>query len=162
MQQTVTNTIFAEAYNVEGIEMDEWPMAPLQLESVYEGLIFPALRTVKTIPQLKQAWEKRILHEAAVIAMRKPPQKGLARPSEKTPAEERFLNERRPQLQWMMEMDLFRTGDEKGAALRMLKHIETHIAHKSCAKWITEFTSAVKGQSSEGVAPAETPTGASE
>ena len=112
---------------------------------------------MKTIPQLKQAWDKRILHEAAVIQMRKAPQKGLARPSEKTPAEERFLNERRPQLQWMMEMDLFRTGDEKGAAIRMLKHIETHIAHKKCAEWISEFTSAVKGQRAASAPAPSTP-----
>ena len=41
LQQTVTNTIFAEAYNIEGIELGEWPMAPLQLEAVYEEAEYP-------------------------------------------------------------------------------------------------------------------------
>ena len=63
---------------------------------------------------------------------------------ERSAAMERFITERRPELVWMMELDLFACGDQKGASLRMLKHIERYLGHKNEAKWIEDFESLVK------------------
>lgn len=145
LRQNVLSTVFAEAYNIEGIKMEDWPTAPLQLDLVYDGLILPALRSRTTIGQLKQAWEKRILHEGTSLEVWSKPKKGLAN-NEPSAAMTKFLKERRPQLQWMMEMDLFFVGDQKAASLRMLKHIEAHEAHKRCPDWISEFQAAVKAE----------------
>jgi predicted N-formylglutamate amidohydrolase len=38
-----------------------------------------------------------------------------------------------------MEMDLFRHGDEQGAAMRMIEHLEKNITHKSSRKWTDEL-----------------------
>ena len=49
------------------------------------------------------------------------------------------MTETLPELQWQMEMDLFRNGDEGGAAMRMLAHIEKHLNHKSAREWGEQF-----------------------
>ena len=145
LRQPVLNTVFAEAYSVDNIDITDWPSSPLQLEAVYEGLVLPSLRSLKTLSQLEQAWERRILHEGTVIEIWNKPKKGLGRPEHSAPME-KFLEVRRPQLQWQKEMDLFQVGDQKGASLRMLKHLETYPSHRDIATWIAEFQSAVKGQ----------------
>ena len=158
LSQNVLGTVFAEAYSVDNIDITDWPGSPLQLEAVYEGLVLPSLRSMKTLTELGQAWDRRILHEGKMIEIWNKPKKGLGRPEHSAPME-KFLGVRRPQLQWKKEMDLFGVGDQKQAALRMLKHIEAHTAHRDIATWITEFQAAVKGQVSPP--PAEGP-GASE
>ena len=145
LRQNVLGTVFAEAYSVDNIEITDWPGSPLQLESVYEGLVLPSLRSKKTLSELGQAWDRRILHEGTMIDIWNKPKKGLGRP-EHSAQMEKFLEVRRPQLQWKKEMDLFGVGDQKQAALRMLKHIETHTTHRDIATWIAEFQAAVKGQ----------------
>lgn len=35
-----------------------------------------------------------------------------------------------------MEVDLFQAGDQAGAAGRMLQHVNNHLTHKSCSKWL--------------------------
>nr|MCS5538841.1 hypothetical protein [Roseibacillus sp.] len=87
----------------------------------------------------------RILHEGTMIEIWNKPRKGLGRPEHSAPME-KFLEVRRPQLQWQKELDLFQVGDQKGASLRMLKHLETYPSHRDIATWIVEFQAAVKGQ----------------
>ena len=145
LRQNVLGTVFAEAYSVDNIDITDWPGSPLQLEAVYEGLVLPSLRRVKTLGQLEQAWDKRILHEGTLIEIWDKPKKGLGRPEHSAPME-KFLEVRRPQLEWKKEMDLFNVGDQKKASLRMLKHLETYPSHRDAATWIAEFQAAVKGQ----------------
>ncbi|NIP96916.1 MAG: hypothetical protein GWO24_27165, partial [Akkermansiaceae bacterium] len=126
---------------------------------VYEGLILPPLRRKSTLPQLRQAWEKRIQHEGLVHSEWGRPSNGRGG-GEGTPLDlDRFLAERRPQLLWEMEVDLFSVGDQKGAALRMLQHIEKNMGHEHAADWIGEFERIVKGEPEPGTAPAPSPAG---
>ena len=145
LRQNVLDSVFAEAYSVDNIDITDWPTSPLNLDAVYEGLVLPSLRQVKTLGQLEQAWERRILHEGTMIEIWNKPKKGLGRSEHSAPME-KFLEVRRPQLQWQKELDLFYVGDQKGASLRMLKHLETHPSHRDIATWIAEFQAAVKGQ----------------
>ena len=68
---------------------------------------------------------------------------------------DRYLTEQRPEMIWDMEQDLFKAGDEKGAALRMLTHIERYLGHKNETKWIEDFEALIKGEL-PGVTEAET------
>ena len=105
-------------------------------------MILPPLRSPKKLADLRKAWEKRILHEGEILQWgRETGARG-----ELSADMERFLTERRPQMQWDMEMDLFAAGDQKGAALRMLEHIEKHPSHENCPDWISAFQVAIKGE----------------
>ena len=48
-----------------------------------------------------------------------------------------------------MEVDLFKAGDQRGGALRMLEHLKKHLTHKSAPKWIAQFTTLVEGEPPE-------------
>ena len=52
---------------------------------------------------------------------------------------EKFLAETQPKLQWDMEVDLYKAGDERGAAMRMLAHIEKYINHPTAKEWGEQF-----------------------
>ncbi len=65
------------------------------------------------------------------------------------PEFEQFVAETVPELHWTMEMDLFRHGDERNAAVRMLAHLEKNLGHKSARKWATEFTALLSGKDAE-------------
>ncbi len=41
--------------------------------------------------------------------------------------------------QWESELDLFKAGDERGAAVRMLAHIEKNLSHHAAPKWAADF-----------------------
>jgi hypothetical protein len=43
--------------------------------------------------------------------------------------------EKIPGLQWQMEMDIFKHGDQAGAAKRMLNHLDKNITHPSSRDW---------------------------
>jgi hypothetical protein len=153
LRQDVLDSVYATAYGLNGIKLADWPTAPLQISMVYEQLILPPLRSPRTLTELRQAWEKRILHEGSVHNLWGRPSRGSGG-REGRPAElDKFLAVRRPQLQWEMEMDLFSVGDQKASALRMLKHIEKYVAHENCAEWITSFQSAVRGETLPPAAP---------
>ena len=41
---------------------------------------------------------------------------------------------------WGQELNhLFKAGDEKAAAMRMLKHINENLSHESAPKWAKDF-----------------------
>ena len=61
------------------------------------------------------------------------------RNDQQTIAVEKFGEETRPGLIWSMEKDLFGTGDQKGAAIRMVTHLRNNLSHKSAAKWAEEL-----------------------
>lgn len=57
----------------------------------------------------------------------------------KPPAYDKFLQDSVPKLLWEMEVDLFNNGDESGAAVRMLAHLEKYVTHPSARKWAEDF-----------------------
>lgn len=148
LAQPVTGTIFARAYEIGGVENDKWPQSPVNLDSFYGQIVFPPLRMPSRVDSLRAAWIKRIQQEGIKVEAMGMNGNGGRRngqPLGPRPAEtERFIAETVPQLQWQMEMDLFRAGDEAGAAMRMLAHIEKHLAHKSSREWGEDFRNLLK------------------
>lgn len=141
LRQDVLKSVFASAYSLSGVEIDDWPKAPLMLPEIYSQVILPPLRKPEKVESLKTAWIKRILQEGRMV-------EEWGREGDKNgPSADmvRFVAEKRPELQWQMETDLFKAGDEKKAALRMLAHIEKYFGHKSEGKWIKAFEALVKG-----------------
>ena len=141
LQQGVTSSVFARAYEINGIDVKDWPFSPLPIAAVYEQVILPPLRRTDRLTSLQSAWGKRIAQENSLIdAWGKPPGE-TAKAGERSPDAEKFLTETLPALRWEAEMDLFTHGDEKGAAVRMVELIHKNMSHKNAPKWIEELTS---------------------
>jgi hypothetical protein len=142
LSEPALESIFAQAYGVTNVQVVNWPKAPLDIEEIYEQVVLPSSRDPDSIEALRKGWLKRIEHEGLLLEHWT--NEGTA-DKDRKPAFDRWLVEGRKDLLWAMEVDLFRNGDQRGAALRMLEHLKVYLAHKSAPKWIAEFTSLVEG-----------------
>lgn len=153
IQQGVTFSVFARAYDVNGLKVENWPLSPAPLAAVYEQVLLPPLRRADRIESLKAAWTKRMVNESALLDT------WSGKPGEKkknevrSPAYDKFVSETLPKLKWDAETDLFKAGDQRGAAIRMLAHIEENLSHESAPKWAEDFTALLQGSESPGNAP---------
>lgn len=140
LSQSALGSVFAQAYALN-IKVEDWPASTMDIGQIYDKVVMPPLRNATGIEPLRAAWVKRIQHEGLVVEKWSvSPGKTIGKKdSMRTPDFEKFLSETRPQLLWDMEVDCFESGDEKVAAVRMLKHLETHINHKEAPTWITGF-----------------------
>ena len=133
LEQDVTKTVFALAYGVGS--QDKWPSSPVKLDEVYTKHILPPLEQKKDVAAYRSACQKWIQQEANLQEARsREPAKG-----ERSAAYDRFLIEKRPQMLWEEEKGVYEMGDQKGAALAMLKHLETFKGHKNEMEWTQEF-----------------------
>jgi hypothetical protein len=139
IQQEVTASVFARAYQINNVQAENWPLAPAQFPEVYEKVLLPPLRRMDRIESLRATWTKRIIHQSTLIDA------WSGKPGEKqksgvhSPAYDKFVSETVPNLQWEAEVDLFNLGDERGAAVRMLAHIEKYLSHAAAPKWAESF-----------------------
>jgi len=161
LAQAVTSTVFAKAYEVGHADKEnKWPLSPIQLEAFYGSIVLPPLRSPERVETLRAAWNKRIQQEMIKVeawggsrGRVNPNPKGKGHGEkidhktvapDKSPEYERFITETLPDLQWQMEMDLFRSGDEGGAAKRMIRQIQSHPEHRSCRSWSEDFKNLLK------------------
>lgn len=142
LRQSVTETIFARAYEISGIEVEDWPTAPLQLAQVYDKILLPPNRKSDRTDALRATWLKRIQQEGLIRQRMADNDDGGRigmRDAVRSPEYEKFLADTLPELQWQMELDLFRAGDQRAAALRMLQHIEKNVTHARAREWGEQF-----------------------
>ena len=149
-------------------------MSPVNLGEIYGSVVFPPLRKPARVDALRAAWIKRIQQEgikAEVLSGRgignvtknnnpnNPNNKGKGErrigmaADMKGPEHERFVTRTLPELQWQMEVDLFRSGDQSAAAKRMLAHIEKYINHRSVRRWGEEFSNLLKPKATTATLP---------
>lgn len=64
--------------------------------------------------------------------------------SMQSPEYTKFLEEGVPKLQWEMEVDLFKNGDQNGASIRMLALLNKHLDHPSAREWGDQFKTLLK------------------
>ena len=152
--QPVTSTVFARAYEVGGLEKIKWPQSPVQLEQFYDQVVFPLYRKPSGIESLRAAWLRRIRQETVRAEAGADNNDGGRRNggASRSPDAGRFIVETLPELKWQMEVDLFQSGDESGAAKRMLDHIMANITHRSARAWGEQFKNLL------APAPAANPT----
>ena len=84
------------------------PPTPLDLEAIYENFIFPPIRASGDVASLRDAWIKRIRQEGVLNG-------SDDQNAPKSDVYEKFVKGKLPELQWQMEVDLFRHGDEAEA-----------------------------------------------
>ena len=139
------SSVFATAYRVTNVDLPNWPDSPLDIANIYDAIVLPPLRKPATVAALRQGWLKRIEHEGLILeSWTDEGSDG----SDRKPAFEKWLVQGRQDLIWAMEVDLFRNGDQRAAAIRMLDHLKEHLNHQSAPKWISQFTSLVNGPAS--------------
>lgn len=160
LNESVTSTVFARAYGVGNLRLDEkWPRSPAQIGAIYDEVLMPPLRKPSRAGELRAAWNKRIQQEITRQEFWGPknpnPKKKIGTvESMRSPEYDRFMAETVPNLQWQMEKDLFSSGDENEAAKRMLAHIEKNLAHASARSWAEELADLLgPGPKSESAAP---------
>lgn len=146
LEMSVISTVFARAYDIKGIEVKDWPMSPTQLDAVYDQVILPPLRRSDRISSLSAMWTKRMIHEGVRVKEWIGTSDDKKRDGEESPAYEIFIEDTLPNLRWQAEVDLFKAGDERAAAMRMLKHIDENISHKAAPKWASDFSALLQGE----------------
>ena len=155
LNQAVTSSVFARAYDINHVKVEKWPLSPVELASIYDEILLPPFRNAARLAGLRTTWISRIQYEIAKIehfSGSNPPAGGEDRDEKRvgmvdamrSPEYVKFLEEEVPKLQWKMEVDLFTHGDESGAAVRMLAHLEKHIAHPSAREWSDELQKKLK------------------
>lgn len=155
--QNVLGSPFAQAYGFGNFKVENWSPQPLNISATFEKIILPSLREKKQANQIKSAWMQRISYEEKIIELwgHKPESKSVGiKKSMATPELEKFITITRPGLIWAMELDVFKAGDELGAATRMISHISKNHTHNDATKWAEELNRLI--------APKDTPETAGE
>ena len=144
LRRSVLASVFARAYNVSFVDPGNWPTVPLDINGIYEKVILPPLRNPKSLDALRTAWQNRIRQEGLLAEWGQLPQSsgGHGKPirnATHTTSYDKFIVETRPDLLWRMQVDLFRAGDQRDAALRMLDHLEKFQNHPKAPDWAQNF-----------------------
>jgi hypothetical protein len=140
LREPVTNTVFARAYNIGGAKVENWPLSPLDTGVIFNQLIFPPLRAAGKVDALREQWLRRIRFEGVVHEFWSGGrEEGGRSKTERSPEFEKFVSETVPDLKWQMEEDLYKSGDQKRAAVNMLAHIEAHLTHPKARDWAERF-----------------------
>ncbi|MEK6232489.1 MAG: hypothetical protein N2A42_11620 [Luteolibacter sp.] len=154
LQQGVTSSVFARAYDVNGVTVENWALSPVPVAAIYEQVILPQLRRPDRLASLQSAWAKRMVQESTLLDAWSGRPGGKRKSGTRSPAYEKFISQTLPKLQWESEVDLFSNGDEQAAALRMVDHIKRNMSHDAAPKWIDDFTALIQGNIEAGT---ETP-----
>jgi len=152
LAQSVTNTVFAKTYQLDSVKATNWAMSPIHLSTIYDSVILPPMRKPEKLEELRAAWHRRILHESQLAG----------RDINSPPAiKDPFFTDTLPALIWSMEEDLYRNGDQRGAALRMYQHIENSQANPKATEWaqkLKDLLSESSEKATEDAKPKDAPT----
>lgn len=157
LRDPVTNSVFARAYGLSGMKADKWPLSPLEVAQVFNQVVLPPLRDKGKVDSMREQWLKRIKYEGVAAQYfagggRGGNGRGGEKPkpsAESSPEYEKFMTETQPDLVWQMEEDLYKSGDQKNAAVAMLKHIEQHITHPKAREWADRFRALIEPPKAE-------------
>lgn len=166
IDQSATSSLYARAYDIGDVKVENWVFSPGNIGEVYEKILMPPLRSARNTESLRSAWLRRINQEIRVKELlhgqieNTGEKRRIGMASDMRSNEvEKFMTNNVPQLQWSMEVDLFRHGDERNAAIRMLAQIEKNIGSKSAVKWTAELIGLLtkKEEPAAQVSPGEQP-----
>lgn len=154
LSEAAVSSVFARAYDISNVVVKDWPMSPIDLEGIYDQVLLPPYRKLAALATLRAGWVRRIQQETAKNEIwsqvapvirdgREVKRVGMAA-NMKSPEQLKFTTEGLPNLQWRMEVDLFRSGDESGASLRMLGLLEKFVGHPSLKDWSTQFKKLIR------------------
>ena len=155
LAESVNNSVFARAYEINYLKNEKFPLSPVNLDEIYGQLLLPPLRNPANLAALRTTWLTRIQQDIAKHEYLETVQGGRGGQDQRrqgappaagghSPEYEKFITDGVPKLQWEMEVDLYSSGDERGAAVRMLAFIEKNITHPSAREWGEQFKTLLK------------------
>jgi uncharacterized protein Yka (UPF0111/DUF47 family) len=156
LSRSVLDSAFARCFKIQDLPLQNWPTTPLQVSEIYEQVILPPLRKPSAIAALSAAWDARLQMEAAKAEYFSGGD-GKGRRAAQVPDMLTFRAEILPNLQWSKQLDLFKNGDQKAAALRMLAHINENMSHNNATVWIEDFQVLVNPDKKEPAAGTNPP-----
>ena len=65
------------------------------------------------------------------------------------------MTETYPEFLWAEEQDVYRAGDQRGAALRMFQHLEKYATHPKVVDWTKQFKDLLDPKPVAAPAPGE-------
>jgi len=151
LSRSVLESVYARCYKLGDLPLKNWPTSPMQVTAIYDQLILPPLRKPSSIAALSEAWDLRMQTEAAMIEYFS----GDRKRDSPAAAMAKFHSTTLPNLQWRKQIDLFQSGDQRAAALRMLTHINENMTHNNASTWIEEFQSLVNPEAAKPKDPAQ-------
>lgn len=155
LRTPVTASIFARTYGLGLLKPERWPLSPMEIGAVFEQVLLPPLRAKGNFDGMREQWQRRIRYEGVSRTTlnggggnggegRRGGNGDKGKHEEASPEAEKFLTETQPEMVWMMEMDLFKSGDQKRSALKMLEHIESHVTHPKARDWGQQFRALIE------------------
>jgi hypothetical protein len=159
LNEAVTSSVFARAYEINDVRLENWPLAPGNIGQVYDQVLLPPLRQQRQTEELRAAWTRRIQYEISLRDNPAPVSENGSRKigmasAMRSPEYDLFMAESVPELQWRMEVDLFRHGEERAAAMRMFAHLEKNLTHKSVRDWGEQFVQLISPPQARADGPA--------
>ena len=162
LRNPVTGSIFARTYGLSLLKPEKWPLSPMDIAPVFDQVLLPPLRAKQNFDGMREQWQRRIRYEGVARTSfngggggnggggegRRGGGNGgggeRGKHEESSADMEKFMTETQPEMVWAMELDLFRSGDQKRSALKMLDHIESHVTHPKARDWGQQFRALIE------------------
>ncbi len=142
LSRSVLSSVYAKAFDINGLEADGWPLSPTDITNVYENLVMPPIRDEGNATRLRAAWIKRIKQVGQMkLEWSNTPESNKVGIKKETEAPDyvKWLDDGYLKLLWSMEKDCYAVGDEVTASRNMLTHVKKHIKHKLSLEWVKEL-----------------------
>ncbi len=137
IEENTLHNVVGKEYGLAGLMPPNWPRSPLAISEIFERVVFPNLRKTRNVVALRSAWDKRIECELTLSAQEdvlndnsspeddsddrnKKGKNGNSKPSRNNLMEAKATAmEKRDDLMWQKEVDLYKHGDTGTAATNM-------------------------------------------
>lgn len=139
LRGSVLSSAFAKGYELNDLQVENWVDAPFSIGGMYDIVILPLWQNEDSSEMLEKGWNKRIEHTG--LAVQKFTREGER---DRIPAMEQWLQNGRLDLVWSKEKDLFKYGNQRATALRMLEHVSVNLKHPKAITWAEEFKTMVQ------------------
>lgn len=143
LRQPVTESMFARAYGLGNLKAEKWPLSPLDLPQVFDQIMLPPLRGKGSYDGMREQWQRRIRYEG-IVRQSFTGRREKGKKEESSPEYDKWISEGQPDMVWQMELDLYKAGDQKKAAVRMLEHLETNVTHPKARDWGMQFRTLIE------------------
>lgn len=137
-RKNIMQSEISQFLEIQHATKNNWPHNPSKIAAIYDNHLLPYIRKKGSTKQLIEAWEKRINYEEQIIqALHGLEKKGLR---QKTGIlEKQFHTKVKPKLLWNMYQDLYKQGEERKSANKMIEHIKKHKTHPDSSKWTKQL-----------------------